>query len=54
MSKRGTKVERNSVSDQPHEISYEAHKLGTNAGKIRDTKSNAGNQRKNIEKKVKH
>lgn len=51
--KRGTKVERNSVSDQDHEIKYEAHKLNVKADKIKDAKLSAGNQREEIEKKVK-
>jgi len=52
MATRGAKVERNSVSDQPHEIKYEAHKEGVSAQEIRSAKKSAGNQRKNIEKKV--
>ncbi|HEY4198465.1 MAG TPA: hypothetical protein VGM63_23155 [Mucilaginibacter sp.] len=50
MSTRGSKVERHSVSDQPHEIKYEAHKKGVSAQKVKDTKKSAGNQRANIEK----
>ncbi|MEH3114480.1 DUF3606 domain-containing protein [Pedobacter terrae] len=50
---RGTKVERNSVSNQEHEIKYEANKLDVKPGKIKDAKESAGNQRKAIEKKVK-
>lgn len=53
MSTRGTKVERNSVSDQPHEISYEAHKTGTSAKAVKEAKKTAGNQRKAVEKKIK-
>ena len=52
MATRGSKVERNSVSDQPHEIKYEAHKEGVSAEKIRKAKKSVGNQRKDIEKKV--
>ena len=52
MAKRGVKVERNSVSNQPHEIKYEAHKEGTSAEEIRNAKKSAGNQRRNIEKKI--
>ena len=52
MATRGSKVERNSVSDQPHEIKYEAHKEGVSAEEIRKAKKLTGNQRKNIEKKV--
>jgi len=50
---RGTKVERNSVSNQDHEIRYEADKLDVKPDKVKDAKQSAGNQRKAIEKKVK-
>ncbi|MBL4675041.1 MAG: DUF3606 domain-containing protein [Mucilaginibacter sp.] len=53
MSSRGSKVERHSVSDQPHEIRYEASKEGTSQETIKEAKKTAGNQRKDIEKKVK-
>jgi hypothetical protein len=53
MATRGSKVERNSVSDQPHEIKYEAHKEGVSAKEVRDAKKAAGNQRKDIEKRLK-
>ncbi|MGN7988760.1 DUF3606 domain-containing protein [Pedobacter sp. 22226] len=53
MMARGTKVERNSVSNQDHEIKYEAKKLDVKADKIKGAKSSEGNQRKAIEKKVK-
>jgi hypothetical protein len=53
MSTRGSKVERHSVSDQPHEIKYEAHKKGVGTQTIKDTKKSAGNQRADIEKKLK-
>jgi hypothetical protein len=52
MSTRGSKVERHSVSNQPHEIKYEARKESTSADKIKETKKNAGNQRADIEKKL--
>ncbi|HEY9001899.1 MAG TPA: DUF3606 domain-containing protein [Mucilaginibacter sp.] len=52
MSTRGSKVERHSVSNQPHEIKYEARKEGTSAAKIKETKKTAGNQRTDIEKKL--
>ena len=52
MSTRGSKVERHSVSNQPHEIKYEARKEGTNANKIKEVKKAAGNQRADIEKKL--
>lgn len=53
MSTRGSKVERNSVSNQPHEINYEAHKEGTSQQAIKEAKKSSGNQRSAIEKKVK-
>jgi len=53
MSTRGSKVERNSVSDQPHEIKYEARKEGVGVKAIKDAKKAAGNQRSAIERKVK-
>lgn len=46
-------MERNSVSNQDHEINYEAKKLEVKPAKIKDAKQGAGNQRKAIEKKVK-
>lgn len=52
MSTRGSKVERHSVSNQPHEIKYEARKEGTSTGKIKEVKKSAGNQRDDIEKKL--
>jgi len=53
MSKKGSKVERHSVSNQPHEIKYEAHKENVSVQEIRETKKSAGNQRADIEKKLK-
>ncbi|WP_276089904.1 hypothetical protein [Pedobacter sp. JY14-1] len=50
---RGTKVERNSVSNQPHEINYEAGKMGVKASDIKNVKKDGSNQRKDIEKKMK-
>ena len=50
---RGTKVERSSVSNQPHEIKYEADKLDVKPSEIKDAKKGGTNQRKDIEKKVK-
>ncbi len=53
MATRGTKVERNSVSEQPHELKYEARKTGTSTDKVEATKKSAGsNQRAAIEKKL--
>jgi len=46
-------VERHSVSNQEHEINYEARKLDVKPDEIREAKKSAGNQRKNIERKVK-
>lgn len=50
---RGTKVERNSVSNQEHEIKYEANKLDVKPSEIKDAKKSGSNQRKEIENKVK-
>lgn len=53
MAKRGAKVERNSVSEQPHELKYEAHKKDTTTDDVEKAKKSAGtNQRKAIEKKL--
>jgi len=54
MATRGAKVERRSVSEQPHELKYEAKKTGTTAEKVEAAKKSAGtNQRSAIEKKLK-
>jgi len=54
MATRGSKVERNSVSEQPHELKYEARKTGTTAGKVESAKKSAGsNQRSAVEKNLK-
>ena len=53
MATRGTKVERTSVSEQPHELAYEARKEGTTAKKVEAAKKSAGsNQRGAVEKKL--
>lgn len=46
-------MERNSVSNQDHEIKYEADKLDVKTSKVKEAKASEGNQRKAIEKKVK-
>lgn len=53
MSTRGSKVERHSVSDQPHELKYEARKEGVSQQAVKDAKAKVGNQRSAIEKKLK-
>jgi hypothetical protein len=54
MATRGSKVERNSVSEQPHELKYEARKTGTSTKTVEAAKKAAGsNQRKAVEKKLK-
>jgi hypothetical protein len=54
MSVRGSKVERRSVSEQPHELRYEARKTGTSTAKVEAAKKSAGsNQRNAVEKKIK-
>jgi hypothetical protein len=53
MATRGTKVERYSVSEQPHELAYEAKKEGTTAKKVEAAKKSAGsNQRSAVESKL--
>lgn len=53
MATRGSKVERRSVSEQPHELKYEARKTGTSPAKVEAAKKSAGsNQRKAVEKKL--
>lgn len=53
MSTRGAKVERHSVSEQPHELKYEAGKKGTTTKKVEAAKQAAGsNQRSAIEKQL--
>ena len=53
MSTRGSKVERRSVSEQPHELKYEARKEGTTPKKVEAAKQAAGsNQRSAVEKKL--
>ncbi len=55
MATRGTKVERRSVSEQPHELSYEGRKTGTSAKAVEDAKKEAGtNRRAEIEKELKN
>ncbi|MDQ0640323.1 hypothetical protein QF042_003888 [Pedobacter sp. W3I1] len=50
---RGTKVERNSVSNQPHKLKYEAGKMNVKASDIKDAKKRGSSQRKEIAKKIK-
>ena len=53
MTVKGAKVERRSVSEQPHELKYEAKKKGTTPGKVQAAKKATGsNQRNVIEKKL--
>lgn len=54
MAKQGSKVERHSVSEQPHELKYEAKKTGTSPAKVEAAKKSAGsNQRGEVERKLK-
>ena len=54
MAKQGAKVERDSVSEQPHELNYEAKKNGTTKDKVKEAKKASGsNQRDQVEKKLK-
>jgi len=51
MATRGSKVERKSVSEQPHELKYEARKRGASASAVEAAKKSSGsNQRKTVEK----
>ncbi|MXV16978.1 DUF3606 domain-containing protein [Hufsiella ginkgonis] len=53
MATRGTKVERNSVSEQPHELAYEAKKESTTPEKVQAAKKAAGSgKRSAVEKKL--
>jgi hypothetical protein len=54
MAARGAKVERRSVSEQPHELKYEAKKTGTSPKKVEAAKkSTHSNQRATLEKRIK-
>ena len=54
MPTRGSKVERSSVSEQPHELKYEAKKTGTSTNEVESAKKEAGsNKRSAVEKKLK-
>lgn len=54
MATKGAKVEKRSVSEQPHELKYEAKKTGTTPKKVEAAKKSTGsNQRVNLEKKIK-
>jgi hypothetical protein len=53
MATRGAKVERHSVSEQPHELKYEARKEHTSAKNVEAAKKASGsNQRDKVEKKL--
>jgi hypothetical protein len=53
MAVRGAKVERNSVSEQFHELKYEAKKKGTSLKKVEAAKKATGsNNRAAVEKKL--
>ena len=53
MATRGSKVERHSVSEQPHELKYEARKEGTTAKNVEAAKQAAGsNKRAAVGKKL--
>jgi hypothetical protein len=54
MATKGAKVERHSVSEQPHELQYEAKKTGTSTQKVEAAKKSTGsNQRAAVEKRIK-
>ena len=47
-------MERSSVSEQPHELKYEAKKTGTTPKEVEAAKKSAGsNKRAAVEKKLK-
>lgn len=47
-------MEKHSISEQPHELTYEAKKAGTTAKAVQKAKKSAGtNQRDVVEKKLK-
>lgn len=53
MATRGAKVERTSVSEQPHELKYEARKEGTSSEKVEAAKQATGsNKRAAVEQKL--
>jgi hypothetical protein len=53
MATRGAKVERSSVSEQPHELKYEAKKEGTTPSKVESAKKTSGsNKRTTVEKQL--
>jgi hypothetical protein len=53
MATRGAKVERNSVSEQPHELKYEAKKEGATPKKVEAAKKSTGsNKRAAVEKNL--
>jgi len=53
MAVKGAKVERNSVSEQPHELNYESKKEGTTAKNVEAAKKTTGsNNRAAVEKKL--
>jgi hypothetical protein len=53
MATRGSKVERRSVSEQPHELAYEAKKEGTTKKNVEAAKKSTGsNQRSAVESKL--
>ncbi len=53
MAVKGAKVEKNSVSEQPHEKKYEARKEGTTVKNVEAAKKSTGsNKRAAVEKKL--
>ena len=53
MATRGSKVERSSVSEQPHELKYQAQKEGATVEKVEAAKKSSGSdKRKAVEKKT--
>lgn len=53
MATRGAKVERNSISEQPHELKYEAKKEGSTSEEVKAAKKATGsNKRAAVEKQI--
>jgi hypothetical protein len=53
MAVKGAKVERGSVSEQPHELKYEARKEGTTTKSVEAAKKATGsNKRATVESKL--
>jgi hypothetical protein len=52
MPARGSKVERNSVSEQPYELKYEAKKTSTSAKEVEAAKKSESNKRSALDEQA--